>query len=152
LVEDPAKAEWLELVRSARAAGKRMERVHVVVEPLSDYLRYELAWWYADNVAAGEDVRILPTRPRQWPAGLPRHDFWLYDSQKLAVLHYDPQGRLYRAELVGDPVEVVRHNAWRDVAMHQAVSLGEYLDRHPDLQARVPRQRKEEVDHLPARA
>jgi hypothetical protein len=151
-VEDPAKEEWLGVVRSARATGKRMERVHVVVEPLSDYLRYELAWWYADNAAAGEDVRILPTRPRQWPAGLPRHDYWLYDSQKLAVLHYDPQGRLYRAELVGDPVEVVRHNAWRDVAMHQAVPLGEYLGRYPDLQARVPRPRKEEVDHLPARA
>jgi hypothetical protein len=151
-VADPALDEWLELVGAARAAGKRMARVHVVVEPLSDYLRYELTRWYPFNVAAGEDVRILPTRQRLWPGGLPRHDFWLYDSQKLAVLHYDPEGRLYRAELVRDPAEVVRHNAWRDVAMHQAVPLGQYLERYPDLQARVPRPWKEEVADLPARA
>ena len=31
--------------------------MHVVDRPLSDYIRYELAV-YAENVAAGEDVRI----------------------------------------------------------------------------------------------
>jgi hypothetical protein len=152
LAEDASIEEWLGIVRAARAAGKRMERVHVVVEPLSDYLRYELAWWYAANVAAGEDIRIIPTRKGEWPVGLPKHDFWLYDSNRVAVLHYDPAGHLYRVELVRDPVEVVRHNAWRDVALHQAIPWAEYLDRHPDLQARLARRRKEEVGDLPASA
>jgi len=31
-----------------------------VVEPLTDYLRYELGWSYPPNVKAGEDIRILP--------------------------------------------------------------------------------------------
>jgi len=153
LVQDAGMAEWLELVRAARAAGKRMERVHVVAEPHTDYMRYELTWWYAANVAAGEDIRIIPVQKGQWPAGLPKHDFWLYDSNRVAVLHYDPAGHLYRVEMVRDPVEVVRHTAWRDVAMHQAIPWAEYLSRYPELQARLGRERKEEVDqNVPARA
>jgi hypothetical protein len=152
LAEDASMEEWLGIVRAARAAGKRMERVHIVVEPLSDYLHYELAWWYAANVAAGEDIRIIPTRKGEWPAGLPKHDFWLYDSNRVAVLHYDSAGHLYRVEVVRDPVEVVRHCAWRDIAMHQAIPWAEYLNRHPDLQARLTRRRKEEVGNLSASA
>jgi hypothetical protein len=152
-VADDSMEEWLSLIRAARAAGKRMERVHVVIEPLTDYLRYELAWWYAANVTAGEEIRIIPSRHGQWPAGMPQHDFWLYDSSRVALLHYDPAGHLYRVELVRDPVAVVRHCAWRDAAMHQAIPLAEYLARYPDLQARLRGERKEEVDQkLPARA
>lgn len=147
LVVDAGMEEWLDIVQGARAAGKRMERVHVVVEPLSDYMRYELTWWYSANVAAGEDIRIVPVRKGQWPAGLPKHDFWLYDSNRVGILHYDPAGHLYRVELVHDPVEVVRHNAWRDVAMHQAIPWSEYLSKYPDLQARLRREWKEEVGH-----
>jgi hypothetical protein len=44
-------------------------------------------------------------------------------------------------------VEVVRHNAWRDVAMHQAIPWSEYLSKYPDLQARLRREWKEEVGH-----
>ena len=38
-----------------------MQRVHVVSEPLTDYLRFEITG-YRLNVEAGEDVRILPRR------------------------------------------------------------------------------------------
>jgi hypothetical protein len=43
--------------------GKRLERVYVVAEPPTNYIRYELMWSYEPNVAAGEDIRILPGRP-----------------------------------------------------------------------------------------
>jgi hypothetical protein len=33
-------AGWLERVAAARDAGRRMQRGHVVTEPLSDYLRF----------------------------------------------------------------------------------------------------------------
>jgi hypothetical protein len=144
--------DWIDLVQDACAAGKRMQRVHVVVEPLSPYMRYELAWPYADSVAAGEDIQIIPIGQGEWPVGLPKHDFWLYDSNRVGVLHYDPEGHLYRVEMVRDPVEVVRHSVWRDIAMHQAIPWAEYLNRHPDLQGRLTRPRKEEVGNLSASA
>ena len=69
-----------------------MQRVHVVVEPLTAYLRYELAWSYTPE--AGEDIRIIPVQTGQWPAGLPGlgGDFWLFDSARLLRMHYDPAG------------------------------------------------------------
>ena len=69
--DDPAiRAGWDALLADLRRAGKSISRVHVVSEPLTDYLRFELAF-YAGSVAAGEDVRILP-RARTADMSLPR--------------------------------------------------------------------------------
>jgi hypothetical protein len=65
----------------------------------------------------------------------------------VGILHFDPAGHLYRVELVHDPGEVVRHNAWRDVAMHQAIPWSEYLSKYPDLGGRLCHEWKEEVGH-----
>jgi len=40
----PGKEAWLAIVRAAVTAGKVMQRVHVVAEPLTDYLRFETGW------------------------------------------------------------------------------------------------------------
>ncbi|MGH3937593.1 MAG: DUF6879 family protein [Pseudonocardiaceae bacterium] len=56
-------------------AGKAVQRVQVVLEPLTDYLRFELTWGYEPNVAAGEDVRIIPVgQGGSWPDDVPQHD------------------------------------------------------------------------------
>ena len=41
---DPAKSQWVSMIGDAVRAGKVFQRVHVVREPLTDYLRYELGW------------------------------------------------------------------------------------------------------------
>lgn len=126
-VHDPSKDEWCALIRDAVAVGKRMGRVHVVVEPLTDYLRYEMTS-YAPNVDAGEDIRLSPVRQGEWPPGLPRdHDFWLFDSTELWVMAYDEEGRFLHVEHVDDPAEIVQANHWRDAAMHTAVRFQDYL-------------------------
>jgi hypothetical protein len=125
----PGKERWLGRIRSAVAAGRVMQRVHIVTEPLSDYLRYELGWSYAPNVVAGEDIRIIPVAAGEWPPDLPRHDYWLFDSRTLARMQYD-QGRLMAAELVTDPADIARACAWRDVALDTAVPYTDYTRWH----------------------
>ena len=120
------------MIRNSIADGKKLQRVHVVVEPPTDYIRYELMWSYAPNVAAGEDIRILPTPPGQWP-DLPRRDYWLFDSRDLWAMAYDGEGRFLYAELVTDPAEIVRHAYWRDAALHHAISYQQYLRLSADL-------------------
>lgn len=66
------RAGWLEMVRQAVAAGKTMARVHLLSEPWSRYIAFELTRIYPPAVAAGERIRITATG-----AGLPGHDFWL---------------------------------------------------------------------------
>lgn len=122
----PGKRGWMSLVADARAGGKIMQRVHAVVEPLSDYLRYEIGWSYGLNVGAGEDVRVLPA---PWPTGLPERDYWLFDSRVLARMRYEPDGRMTGVEIVSDPAEIVEACYWRDAALHAAIPHADYLDR-----------------------
>ena len=114
----PGKDEWLAVVRAGVAAGKVMQRVHVVSEPLSDYLRFEIGWSYPLNASIGEDIRISRAG-----AALPGNDYWLFDSRALARMHYDDHGRLTGVELDDNPAAVVQAAYWRDVALHLAVPL-----------------------------
>ena len=125
---DPAKNAWVSMIKEAVAAGKAFQRVHVVREPLTDYLRYELGWSYLPNVEAGEDIRILPAEPGRWPE-LPRHDYWLFDSRDLWVMEYTEDGTFRSVEQVDDPAAIVRHAYWRDAALHQAVPYRDYMRR-----------------------
>jgi hypothetical protein len=123
----PAISEWVEgTVVKAVAAGKHMNRVHVVEEPVSDYVRFECAWEYERTVAAGEDVRIIPVRQGKWPAGLPCSDYWLFDSAQLVVMHYANDGAFIAAEMVDDPAKVVRANFLRDLAVHQSIPYKDF--------------------------
>jgi hypothetical protein len=131
---EPAEANmkfqwWRKLVTDAVDTGKRVERVHIVAEPPSDYMRFQLAWLYRGNALAGEDIRIIPTASGQWPANLPGHgyDYWLLDSQTVAYLHYDHEGRFVAVYLTDDESQIAQTNAWRDAALRQAISYSEYM-------------------------
>lgn len=134
---DPAEDQWLVMLRAHRDAGRVLQRVHVVTEPISDYLAYELCWEYGPHAAAGEDIRILPVT-RTWPDDVPHGDFWLLDSTLLFGLNYDRWGTWLGAELITDPAEVIAVCLARDAALHQAMPWAEYIAGHPELVRRLP--------------
>jgi hypothetical protein len=121
---------WKRRVRAATAEGRQFSRVRIVSEPWSDYTRYAL-WQSQQNIAAGEDIRYL-CRQRAETVGLPaelwKHDYWLFDSSLVVVMHYDDAtDDMDRCEFVDDPAAVVRHNYWRDAAWHHALPRDEYV-------------------------
>lgn len=126
---DPERATrpWLVKMKAATTAGKRIERVRIVTEPHTDYVRWLLAG-NPLNAAAGEDIRYLP-RPRATKHDLPEHDFILFDSARLVLLNFDDADRPLQHELVTDPEIVVRHCQWRDAAWHYAVPYELYAER-----------------------
>lgn len=125
-----SQKEWERLV----SAGRHFQRVHVVTEPLTDYVRFECAWAYRASVRAGEDVRVLPVAEGAWPEGVPQCDFWLFDSQHLVCMNYTTDGTMLTPELVTEPEEIVRANAVRDRALHLATAFTEYEKRFdPDM-------------------
>jgi hypothetical protein len=126
--EPPADAwfmDWDEAITRLVADGRRMERVRVVSEPHSDYTRFGIDLARRHNVPAGEDIRYLP-RHRAEELDLPDEDFWLLDSSRVLVVHFKDDDVLFGAELVTDPVEVVKRAYWRDVAWHYAIPAGDY--------------------------
>ena len=120
---------WFASVRAVTAAGKRRQRVRVVPEPLTDYLRWELRIC-RDNVAAGEDVRYL-RRDQANDLDLPAHDFWVLDSNRLALLFFTADDRLLGAEVLTDPDMVSRHERWIDIAVEHAAPYEQFLAEDP---------------------
>jgi hypothetical protein len=116
--------EYYQVVQGWVADGKRVERVRVVTEPHSSYVRWSLQ---VATLAteAGEDIRYVP-RTRAGKLGLPNEDYWLFDSRKAAVLRFGEEDRRTGIELVEDPALVVQRCYWRDAAWHHAVPFVEY--------------------------
>lgn len=114
---------WLTDIRAATSQGRTFERVRMLTDPLTEYLR-----WQAEvtplNVAAGEDIRVLP-EARARDLEMPEHDFWLFDDQRVAVLRFGGAG-LEGAEIITTPEVVRRHQAWRDLAWSHASPFGEH--------------------------
>ena len=122
--------EWMGMVRSARTAGKRFERVRIVPAVLTDYLRLELQG-NRYNAEAGEDIRYLE-RERANALDLPDHDFWLFDDERLALQYFTASGRPLGALVVTDPAVVAQHAWWLDRAWSEATPYAAYLAEDPN--------------------
>ena len=135
---DALQDEWESHLRVHREAGHAMQRVHVVVEPLSEYLKFELAWMYAINVAGGEQVGIVDASAG-WPPGVPHRDFHLFDSQVLFLGDYAADGTWLGVTRVDDMREIEAARRGRDAALHRAQPWETFIADRPELAARLPR-------------
>jgi hypothetical protein len=130
--------QWVSLLKAGRRWGKAYQRVHVIAEPLTPAMQQELTEGYGPNVAAGEDIGIIPfSAADEWPADVPEYDFWLFDSSSLLVMEYEPDGTWTGATRVRDPGAVAAACRARDAALHRATSWHTYIASRPDLQRRV---------------
>lgn len=120
-------AEWLESVRVACDAGRRFDRVRVVHDPPTDYQRWGFDVAPA-NIAAGEDIRVLPVAVAR-DLGMPEYDFCFLDDRVVARMHFGSEG-MTGAELIEETGEVERHRAWRDAAWQHAVPFDEHRVRY----------------------
>ena len=139
-VRPPGKVRWLENIARARAAGATMSRVHIVREPLTDYLKFELTWAYAPNVAAGEDVGVIALAEGEpWPTELPQErDFWLIDTRLYDMEYAPDETRSWiGVYLVDDWSQIRQAQMWRDRALGLAVSWRTYIESRPALAAIV---------------
>jgi hypothetical protein len=134
--DDPGTVEWVRWLTAGKAAGRTVARVHILTTPISEYARFELAY-YQPGLSAGEDIRIIPVPAGEWPARLPGPggDFWLFrdadGSGRVLRLEYSADGVLTGAWLITDPAEVEQAARWRDVAMAAAIPLAEYATTLP---------------------
>lgn len=114
---------WLDEVRANTDAGRRYSRVRMLTDPVTDYLRWELALTPL-NVDAGEDVRVLP-QARAEELQLPREDFWLFDDEWSARMHFGADGFEF-ADVVTDSATLDRFREIRDVAWKEAIPFRDY--------------------------
>lgn len=120
----PWMQSWLDMLREATAKGRRFARVRVVSMPLTDYSRFGV-WCAQFTNAAGEDIRYLE-RGQAETENLPNHDYWLFDSRKLARMYFDDSNAFLGGEVIEDPAVIVQHNYWRDAAWHHAARRDDF--------------------------
>ncbi|MGQ4402543.1 DUF6879 family protein [Streptomyces hayashii] len=115
---------WCQGRREQSHLGKRFERVRILDEPPTIGQRYLL-----DNArrneAVGETIRVL-ARSRAEELGLPREDFWIFDSRVVALLHFSEDDEMGDIELITNPVDVLRYAQAREAAWHFAVPYDQF--------------------------
>ncbi len=87
--------QWRVMVRNAAKKGIKFSRVRLVEEPLTSYLKFEIAWGYSLNILAGEDIRVISSKkiPRFDIQVAILKDFWLFDDQRCYLMEYDLLGK-----------------------------------------------------------
>ncbi|GAB3698565.1 hypothetical protein GCM10028793_23330 [Nocardiopsis oceani] len=136
LPQDPSWLDpWAARVRSIRHRGASIDRVHVVSEPLTEYVTFEMTCAYPLNAEIGEEIAVLP-RSTAHELGVPDVDYWLFDDERTGTMVYDAAGSLSHVEVSTNRQVVREHAHWREVCRSHAVSLRQYLAR-AGLQAQV---------------
>ncbi|GAA1017900.1 hypothetical protein Aple_027170 [Acrocarpospora pleiomorpha] len=117
---------WIALVGEHVQAGRTMRRVRVVSRPFSDYTRFGLMA-AEHNIAAGDHIRYME-RVEAEKIGLPVSDWWLFDDERVALVHYTPDDILLGAEIIADPAEVDKYRSWRDSAWANSTAREEFVE------------------------
>jgi hypothetical protein len=127
----PHKRAWLDRLASDAAHGRVRRNVHIVEQPLSEYLRYQFEWCYTFNVAAGQDVRVLDISSN--PAASPLTacgDFAVIEGIDVARNNYAPDGTFLGA--VQAPADTaVALTALAETAWAMAVPFTTWWREHP---------------------
>ncbi|MFI9384400.1 DUF6879 family protein [Kutzneria sp. NPDC052558] len=117
-------ADWPAWIAEQVCAGRRFERVRVLTDPLTDYLRWQLDVITEPAIEAGEDIRVLPAATAA-TLELGPSDFYVFDDRAVAVLDFD-DGQVTGARLLDEPAELAAFHAIRARAWDHALRLGEY--------------------------
>ncbi len=115
---------WHKLVRAKTSSGKSMGRVRVIRRPLNDYVRYQFHRGIPNNIASGEDIRILDITGLS--LDLPDQDFWLFDDATVLHLNFRPDGTLIDREIVKNP-DLDIYRTWQKTALEHAVPFEDYV-------------------------
>lgn len=124
--------QWHELADQI-SAGCTNTLLHVIDLPLNDYLRYEFAAYQANNLPAGQDVRIAVRSEHPELAEL-RSEFALFDDTLVWYRYDQATGIKLGWELDDDPAVLETCRRHRDLAMAGSKPLLQFIDDLKDEQ------------------
>ncbi len=115
---------WCSTLRAHMAAGKRVRRVRIVSEPLSDYQRWPHS--IAQSIGdAGEDIRWVPRRLVSSVA-IPGNDFYLFDNKLIVFMIYAGNGLGTDKVVSTDPADVRLCQSAFDAAWQLSIPHSDY--------------------------
>jgi hypothetical protein len=122
---------YLRRLAEATLGGQQWSRIHIVEQPLSDYVRFELAS-YVSSAAVGEQIMIAERSANPDLAHL-QEDFWLLDEElpgaTAVMMSYSPGGVLTGAVALTGRRTLNWCRQARFLAASHAVPLNDYIAR-----------------------
>ena len=84
--------EWIKACQSKVNNGISLIRIHIVDEPYSKYLEWEMeAYKYINKPLCGEKINIIP-RSKINDLDIPKGDFMIFDNKRVVVNNYSDNG------------------------------------------------------------
>lgn len=121
----PENSPGLARVQRDVARGFRWYRVHILDQPLTAYLRFELYGYLLENQPAGTEIYVVDRDDHPDLAEL-HEDFLIFDDEIVVRMVYDDKGYFLYPESVDD---IEPYREMRDTAMRHAEPLNDYLAR-----------------------
>jgi hypothetical protein len=123
-LRSPENHEGLARLQRDAARGFRNYRVHILDQPLTAYLRFEL-YLYLDGVAVGSEIYVVDRDTHPDLAEL-HEDFWIFDDELAIRMIYDEEGHFLYPEPIDD---IEPYRVLRDTSLRHAELLTDYLAR-----------------------
>jgi len=105
---DNSDSEWAKLVSKNTMAGKRMERLRLLSEHLTDYERYELQAYTGPK--GGEQIHVALKKDYLEKYS---YDFWFFDDKWIAQVNYEEDGTFIDFDVrLATPDEFEAYTYW----------------------------------------
>lgn len=89
MAKEASQASWTKQFQESPA---RKRRFHIVEEPYTAYLQWEIEWYKHVNIPlASEEVFLVPKKNIRH-LDIPAGDFKIFDGKRVVVNHYTAQG------------------------------------------------------------
>ncbi len=89
-LDDQGMKDWWDFIASKTNSEVKMERVRLIIEPLTEYTKRELIV-HAKSKTFGDDIRTINEVTFN-KLSIPLEDFWLIDEKLALIMKYSESG------------------------------------------------------------
>jgi hypothetical protein len=103
LKKDAENNNWVKANKDKKFVSKR---IHIVEEPYSEYLLWEIEHYKLINIPlAGEEVFMVNKNDVK-DLGIPDGDFMIFDNKRIIRNYYTQDGKMYKADFYDESDDV----------------------------------------------
>ncbi len=123
LIKAADYSKWVEDCRKKLEQGVRLTRMHIVEEPYSPYIEWELEHYkYVNIPKCGEEIYLV-NRLEFKDSGLPSGDLMIFDKKRAVVNKYNSRGRMTHQSFYDETDKIGRFLELRKTLMERAQPL-----------------------------
>lgn len=95
--------EWNKLIEENTKQGKIIERVRVIKNPLSLYLKFEIENGYITSQKYGQEVNFISSKKyNKLNKNKIKNEFWIFDNEQIFEMIYNEKGEFLKSQQIFD--------------------------------------------------